>query len=349
MVRKMLFFSLVVLLALSPVAQAAEKQAVTDQLGFRVEVPMRAERVVVLMHHALDIMLQLGSEQQIVGVLEQWEKYIPDVLKAMPRLKRVATPGDLQKVNMESLIALRPDLVIVTHYAPKEMREQIRAAGIPVIAVAMFKAEYEEASKLNPTLKDPERAYTEGLKEAVRLIGQVTGKQKKAEELIAYTFRNRSLVTKRLVNIPPEKRVPCYMAYPQLYTMGAGKYAQVAMHRAGGRNVAEMIDGYRPVSMEQVLKWDPEVIFVQDRYKPLVDEIKNNPAWRPIRAVKYHRIHLCPPYVKPWGHSLPESVALGELWMALKLYPDKFKDVDLPKMVDDFYRTFYGIPYDECH
>lgn len=349
MVKKWILIVLVLLATLSTLAQAAEKQVVTDQLGFRVEVPVRAERVVVLMHHALDIMLQLGAEQQIAGVMGQWETYIPDVLKAMPRLKKIATPGDLQKVNMESLIALQPDLVIVTHYAPKEMREQIKAAGIPVVAVAMFKAEYEEASKLNPTLKDPEKAYTEGLQEAVRLIGQVTGRQKKAEELIEYTFRNRSQVTKRLGDISQEKRVTCYMAYPQLNTMGTGKYAQVAMHRAGGRNVAELIDGYRPVSMEQVLKWDPEVIFIQDRYEPLVNEIKKGSAWQPIRAVKNDRIYLCPPYVKPWGHSVPESVALGEFWMAKKLYPDKFKDIDLPKMVDNFYRIFYGIPYDEYH
>ncbi len=213
----------------------------------------------------------------------------------------------------------------------------------------MFKADYEEASKLNPTLKDPEKSYSEGLQEGVRLIGQVTGRQKKAEELIEYMFRNRSMVTDRLGDIPPEKRVTCYMAYPQLYTMGTGKYAQVAMHRAGGRNVAEALDGYRQVSMEQVLKWDPEVIFVQDRYEPLVKEIKDGAAWQPIRAVKNNKIYLCPPYVKPWGHSVPESVALGEFWMAQKLYSDKFKDIDLPKMVDDFYRKFYGIPYDEYH
>jgi iron complex transport system substrate-binding protein len=342
MVKKRILILVMLLAALCTLAQAAEKQVVTDQLGFRVEVPVRAERVV-------DVMLQLGAEQQIVGVLAAWTNQIPDVVKGMPRLKTIPTPGDLQSINMESLIALRPDLVIVTHYAPKAMCEQIKSVGIPVIAVAMFKAEYEEASKLNPTLKDPEKAYTEGLQEAVRLIGQVTGRQKRAEELIEHTFRNRSLVTKRLGDLSAEKRVTCYMAYPQLYTMGTGKYAEVAMHRSGGRNVAEQIDGYRAVSMEQVLKWDPEVIFVQDRYEPLVKEIKNGAAWQPIRAVKNNRIYLCPPYVKPWGHSVPESVALGEFWMAQKLYPDKFKDIDLPKMVDEFYRKFYGIPYDGYH
>jgi iron complex transport system substrate-binding protein len=349
MLKKIVLFLIVLLSLISMPAAAADKQTVTDQLGFKVEVPVRAERIVVLMHHALDVMLQLGAEQQIVGVLAAWTTQIPDVVKAMPRVKTIPTPGDLASVNMESLLALKPDLVILTHYAPKEMREQIKSAGIPVVTVAMFKAEYEEAAKLNPTLKDPEKSYADGLQEGVRLIGQVTGRQKKAEELIEYTFRNRALVTARLGDIPPNKRATCYMAYPQLNTMGTGKYAHVAMHRAGGRNVAEQINGYRAVSMEQVLKWDPEVIFIQDRYEPLVKEIYKGESWQPIRAVKNKRVYLCPPYVKPWGHSVPESVALGELWMAKKLYPEKFKDIDMQKLADDYYRKFYGIPYDSYH
>ena len=81
----------------------------------------------------------------------------------------------------------------------------------------------------------------------------------------------------------------------------------------------------------------------------MIKEIYDSPAWAPVSAVKNKRIYLCPEYVKPWGHPLPESMALGELWMAQKLYPEKFKGVDLPKMVDEYYRKFYGIPYDGKH
>jgi iron complex transport system substrate-binding protein len=256
------------------------------------------------------------------------------------------TPGDLKTVNMESLLALNPDLVVVTHYAPKAMRDQIEKAGIPVIGVSLYRADYEQASVLNPKLKDASKAYTEGLKDAVRLVGQVTGHSAKAEELLKVVFANRALVDKKLGQIPRDKRTTCYMAYPKLHSMGTGKYASVAMERAGGRNVAEMIAGYTAVNMEQVLQWNPEVIFVQDRYQFLIKEIGENPAWQPVSAVKNQRIYLCPEYVKPWGHPLPESMALGELWMAKKLYPDKFKDLDLAGMVNDFYRKFYGIPYE---
>ena len=53
--------------------------------------------------------------------------------------------------------------------------------------------------------------------------------------------------------------------------------------------------------------------------------------------------------MKPWGHPCPESMALGELWMAKKLYPERFKDIDMNKAVQEFYTTFYGVPYKGKH
>jgi iron complex transport system substrate-binding protein len=97
--------------------------------------------------------------------------------------------------------------------------------------------------------------------------------------------------------------------------------------------------------MEDVLRWDPQVIFVQDRYAPVAAEIRASPAWRPIAAVRDGRIEITPEYVKPWGYPLPEALALGEPWMARKLYPDRFSDIDMQNYADAFYREFYGVPY----
>lgn len=53
--------------------------------------------------------------------------------------------------------------------------------------------------------------------------------------------------------------------------------------------------------------------------------------------------------MKPWGYPLPEALALGELWMAKKLYPEQFADIDMQKEVDAFYTKFYGQPYSGPH
>ena len=49
--------------------------------------------------------------------------------------------------------------------------------------------------------------------------------------------------------------------------------------------------------------------------------------------------------MKPWGYPLPEALALGELWMAKKLYPERFADIDMQKQADAYYQQFYGQAY----
>lgn len=336
-------------IALAVPATAGTTRTVKDQLGRDVVLPENVERVVCLEHHALDIILELQAGDSLVGVLQKWNKRLAGVDRIYPRLEELPMPGDLKSVNMEELLKLDPDVVIVTHYAPREMWEPIEKAGVPVVLLSFYVADLEEASKLNPELKDPDKAYTEGMKQAVRILGDVLGKQDKAESLVSFIEEKRALVSRYLTDVPEGSRVRCYMANPELHTYGTGKYTGVIMSRAGGRNVAGEIKGYQQVNMEQVLLWDPEVVFVQARYENLIDEITGSSSWQKTSAVRNGQVYLSPEYVKPWGHPCPESFALGELWMAKKLYPEQFKDVDMATVVNEFYERFYGVPYKGSH
>lgn len=318
----------------------------TDQLGRTVEVPDEIHRAVVLQHQTLDIIIQLGAAESVVGILEKWQKYLPGAAKCIKNIDSMPTPGGLKNVNMEALLALNPDVVFVTHYAPKDMIEQITNAGLPVVAITLYNADYEQASKLNADLKDADKAYNEGLREGVLLIGEIFGEKKKAEQLMAVVDKNKSILKAHLGTIPEAQRVRCYMARSNLRTYGRGKYTSVIMERAGGVNVAaKEIVGFKEVTMEDVLRWNPEVIFIQWRHRSAAEELKKAPAWQEVSAIKNNKVFVCPEYVKPWGHALPESMALGELWMGKTLYPEKFKDVDMEKLAQAYYKEFYGVPY----
>ena len=52
-----------------------------------------------------------------------------------------------------------------------------------------------------------------------------------------------------------------------------------------------------------------------------------------------------PEFAKAWGYPTPEAMALGEFWVLKKLYPDIAKDINLDKMVDEYYKKFYKIEY----
>jgi iron complex transport system substrate-binding protein len=319
---------------------------IVDQLGRNVTVPVNVSRVVSLHHHTIDIMLELHAGDLLIGVQKSWKENLgPNITKIYPRLATLPTPGDLTESNLEELISMHPDVVFVPHQMPQKEIEKIQNAGIPTIAIACYDAEYEEASKLNPNLTNPDKAYNEGMKHAISIIGETIGKEKEADDLIAYTYKNRDLVINRTSSIPENERVKVYNANPDMYTYGTGKYTGVMIDRAGGLNVAENISGYKQVSMEQVIRWNPDIIIIQDRYANESDRIKNDTQWAPINAVKNNKIVITPEYVKPWGHPTPESMALGELWMGKLLYPDKFSDIDLDAMVSEFYKKFYNSKY----
>lgn len=334
------------LLALWPVGSAfSAERTFTDQLNRTVTVPEKIERIVVLQHQTLDILVQLGAADRIVGVVGKWQSLIPGLDKYAPQLASLPTPGELSSANVEEVLRLAPDVVFVTNYAPSTMIDQMSKAGLPVIAISLSKGEGVEAPKLNPTFADDDYAYSEGLKIGVQLIGDIVGERERADKLLDYAFSRRKLVEERVASIPDDQRIRLYMANPEMNTYGSGKYTGVIMKRSGGINVAAGVRGATKVSMEEVLAWNPQVIFVQDRYAPVADEIRQGAAWQQIDAVKNGRIYITPEYVKPWGYPLPEALALGELWMAKKLYPDRFADIDMQTEVNAYYEQFYGQPY----
>ena len=90
---------------------------------------------------------------------------------------------------------------------------------------------------------------------------------------------------------------------------------------------------------------NPQVIFVQDRYPQVVKQIENDPQWQTIDAVKHHRVWLMPEYAKAWGYPMPEALALGELWMAKKLYPARYQSIDVDSKARDYYQRFYRVAW----
>ncbi|HDG1674773.1 TPA: ABC transporter substrate-binding protein [Kluyvera cryocrescens] len=329
--------------SLTAVTPVLADRTVTDQLGRQITLPDSVNRVVVLQHQTLNLLVQLNAADDIVGVLSSWKKQLgPEFARFMPSIDKMSMPGDLTQVNIESLLALHPQVVFVANYAPEPMIQQIQNAGIPVVAISLREDAAGEKNKMNPSMADEERAYNEGLKQGIRLIGEVVNRQAEASALIDYTFAARAKFNAPVAAIPPAEKVRVYMANPDLNTYGSGKYTGLMMQHAGAMNVAAAtVKGARQVSLEQVLKWDPQVIFVQDRYPEVVKQITTDPQWQAIDAVKNHRVWLMPEYAKAWGYPMPEALAIGELWMAKKLYPERYKDIDVDAAAQDYYHRFY--------
>ncbi|MBQ6454198.1 MAG: twin-arginine translocation signal domain-containing protein, partial [Coriobacteriales bacterium] len=95
--------------------QPAEKVewSFKDQNDYDVTVTVPCERMVVLQHHSLDMLCQLGAQDRIVGIVDSWKKNLGDYMtKVFPGIESMPTPGGLSEWNVESIAALQPDVVI---------------------------------------------------------------------------------------------------------------------------------------------------------------------------------------------------------------------------------------------
>ena len=92
----------------------------------------------------------------------------------------------------------------------------------------------------------------------------------------------------------------------------------------GGMNPAATIPQTSlDVSMEQIVAWNPDVIFIWGYAGYTAESILGNPQWRSVTAVKQGKVYKAP----LWSTWSPR-VAPIVLWMAMKTYPESFSDVD---------------------
>lgn len=322
------------------------QRIVTDQMNRQITLPNEVNRVIVLQHQTLNIINQIGAANKVVGVLESWKKNLGDgYQRLMPGIENLPTPGDLKSVNYEAILALKPDVVFVANYIDKEYINKLTELGVPVVVVSFFVNSKKGANTVNIEFENPEKSYDEGLYQGIELIGEILGKNKNAKELIEYVKASQEELKTITSKIPSNSKIKIYMANPNFTTYGSGKYTGIIFNRAGGVNVAEKeFKGYKEISKEKFIDLNPEVIFIQDRYPQVADELKDS-SIKSVAAIKNNRIYMMPEYAKAWGYPTPEAMALGEFWVAKKLYPEILKDFNLDKKVDEYYKKFYRTNY----
>lgn len=207
-----------------------------------------------------------------------------------------------------------------------ELQEQL---GIPVIVVD---------------------ASMENVEETYAFLGRILGREERAAALAAYCRAALDDVRRKVSAIPEEKRVRMYYAEgPDGLSTEPESSAHAAVLKfAGAKNVADVKlvpgSGMSPVSLEQVLHWDPEVIIAwEDLRGGAHAMIGNNPDWAGIRAVKDGRVYAMPNTPFSWMDRPPSvNRFLGLQWVAHLLYPEVY-DVDIRAVTREFYDLFYSV------
>ena len=322
--RRALIAGLGAALVAPRIARAA---TVTDGAGRAVAVPARVERIFPAGPPA-SIMIYTLAPEALIGwtrpnSAREREFLLPDVGSRAP-VGRLTGRGNT--ANLEAVLSVKPDLIVDMGYVDNTY-----------ISLA---DRVQEQTGIPYALLDGSFAGTPA---AYRTLGALIGRRDEAERLARYAEETVATITGRIAGIAKPERPRIYFARgPRGLETGLGGSITVETIEMLARNVAgETKGGLSPVSIEQVLAWNPEVIVTIDR--EFAASVYNDPAWAPIAAVKARRVHLAPSLPFGWV-DFPPSVnrLIGLWWLAKALYPAQFSE-DLRPLTRAFYNQFYHV------
>jgi iron complex transport system substrate-binding protein len=305
----------------------ARAATVADGAGRAVPIPGRVERIFPAGPPA-SIMIYTLAPEMLIGWTRpnsatEREFLLADIGSRAP-VGRLTGRGNT--ANLEAVLSVKPDLILDIGYVSD--------------TYVSLADRVQEQTGIPYALLDGSFAGTPA---AYRTLGALIGRQETAERLAHYAEETISTITGRIAGTPRGERPRIYFARgPRGLETGLGGSITVETIELLARNVAgDTKGGLSPVSVEQVLAWNPEVIVTIDR--DFAAGIYNDPAWAPIAAVKARRVHLAPGLPFGWV-DFPPSVnrLIGLWWLAKILYPGQFPE-DLRQLTRAFYQQFYHV------
>ena len=215
-----------------PAAHAAV--SVKDDDGNTVTLQKPAQRVISLAPHVTELLFAAGGGSHVVGVVAYSD--FPEEAKKLPQI------GSNRELDLERIMALKPDLVVVWRHGSSERQiDMVRKLGVP-----MF---HSEPRKL------------EDIPESLLKLGQLMGTEATARPAALDLRRQLASLRSRYAKRPAVRSF--YQVWDKpLYTLNGEHIVSDALRLCGGENIFARLPVPAPVvSVEGVLQENPEAIF----------------------------------------------------------------------------------------
>ncbi len=312
---------------------------VTDWKGRQVEVPETVESVVCVGVGALRYTCYMGAAHLVVGV----EDY--ETREGLGRLynhvnydkfKDLPVIGTNGQPYTEEIINLAPQVIVMSQYASVDADDLQAKTGTPVVVIPGSDTTLDEA------------AY-----ETIAILGELFGMETRAAELTAYLNGIRKDLAERTKDIPEEEKPSVYVggvSFKGHHGMegteaGYGPFALI-----GAKNLADTTgqSGAFNIDLEQVLYWDPDIIFVDFNGMSFINEdyAKNPDFYNSLTAVQEGRVFAQISF-RDFATNLETALA-DAYYAACMIYPERFQDIEPAEKAGEIFQMLLGEnPYNE--
>ncbi len=313
---------------------------VTDPTGRSVEV--KSNNRIVTAPVVLPAMIYAVSndDKNIVGMHPMSKKaWKSSILKKMAPGFKSADVSFIKggfNINIEELIKLDPSVVFQIA-AQKKSVKQLESLGIPVMLTL-----------------GAGKNFHEYFKDTLSTLGELTDNKERADFILNDFEGTLDMISSKTKSIPVEKKPKglIFFNVEQLSATGKGSFAQFWLNNTGAVNVASDIKTSprgASVSMEQVLAWNPEVIYISNFCETMPEDLYENRIegqdWSAISAVKNKRVYKIPLGQYRWYPPSADS-SLMLKWMAQKNHPNLF-DYSIDKEIKKHFNHMYKYALNE--
>jgi iron complex transport system substrate-binding protein len=238
-------------------ALAAQAVTLTDDLGRQVVLAQPPQRIVALGPAIVEGLCALRACARLVGV-DRFSNFPPQV-KQLPQL------GGLGETSVEQVLALKPDLVLLT--PAHRLHDRLQQLGVPVVAL--------DAQTL------PE------VRRLLRQLATVIGEPARAEVLWAQIERDLAQAAQG-VDARWRGASVYFEVDPSPYAAGEASFVGALLARLGLRNVVPAALGTFPkLNPEFVLRAAPQLVMAGQRDAALLAQ---RPGWASLPALQAKRV-----------------------------------------------------------
>ena len=314
-------------------------RTITDGAGRQVEVPEKVESIVCVGVGALRYTCYMGAADLVVGV----EDY--EVKPGMTRLynyvnfnkfKDLPVIGTNGQPYTEEIINLTPDVIVMSKSASVEADDLQSKTGTPVVVVPGSDTTLDQ------------NAY-----DTIRILGELYDMQTRATELTDYLKGIQKDLDDRTKDIPDSSKPSVYVggvSFKGHHGFEGTEAGYGPFQLIGAKNLADTTgqNGAFNIDLEQVLSWDPDIIFLDFNGMNLIKEdyAKNPAYYNSLAAVQEGKVYSQISFRS--SASNLETALADAYYAACVMYPEQFKDVDPVAKAGEIFEMLLGAnPYED--
>jgi iron complex transport system substrate-binding protein len=315
---------------------APTTKTVIDLSGRSVVIPADPQHIAALLGNSVMRVLFLDAMDRVAYATSLGTS--PWLAKIYPNLndKNITylEAAGARDPNAEELAQAGVDLIYYWNDLP-DVVERFEKLEIPTLCTNPSSKDFKEASDWIKVVTEEMDAYANSLGDAAAA---------KAKKWLTYANETVNYISAKTKNIAEADKPRVYYIRSSesgLQAFAKGSFPLVAVNLGGGHLVTDQIDtsgGFTDVTIEQVIEWNPEVVFMG--WRTSTDAIAANPQFSSIDAVQNNKVYLNPTSIASTGWAYDGEAPLEMLYVAKTLHPDLFTDLDLPTKVKDFYKEF---------